>query len=154
MSDLDKRVERWNKADVDISGANKLINDLIEKLRAYTITPPLEYWQNLYPDGMTEEDVQNELRDFHTVLDGLGELYCHITGGRLSKANTDKAYIRQYFDEYVATREKEAVINALKNIGKNLGKNHCAEAPVNSIHNLTVAECQLVVDEAIREAGE
>jgi hypothetical protein len=40
-----------------------------------------------YPDGMTAEQVQNELADFHFMLEQVPKVYMHITGGLLSKPN-------------------------------------------------------------------
>ena len=60
-----------------------------------------EYWTELYPDGMTEDEIANELNDYEMILDGLNVLYDRVTGGRASKANTDKDVIIALFEDHV-----------------------------------------------------
>jgi len=63
--------------------------------------PAAEFWQGVYPDGWTAERVEAEMSDYHMVLDGLSALIDHVTGGKCSKPNTDKAVIKALFDDYV-----------------------------------------------------
>lgn len=50
-----------------------------------------DFWKSLCtnPDGSLNLDqIKRELHDFHTAMDNVGKVYCHITGNRISKINT------------------------------------------------------------------
>lgn len=44
-----------------------------------------EFWNSVFPDGMDEDQVKNELLDYHFLMEQVPIVYCHVTGGRLSK---------------------------------------------------------------------
>jgi len=58
----------------------------IAELRAKLETA--DYWRDVYPEGMTAEQVANELADYKMILENVSLVYCHVTGGRISKGNT------------------------------------------------------------------
>lgn len=66
-----------------------------------------EFWKGVYPTGWDAERIAAEMHDYMMVLDGLGALYCHITGGKCSKENTDKAVVRQLHDDHVTELVEE-----------------------------------------------
>lgn len=45
-----------------------------------------KFWEPL--NGSDIEAIKKELFDFYHVIRNVGEVYSHITGGRISKANT------------------------------------------------------------------
>jgi len=45
------------------------------------------FWPQVYPEGMTAEDVRSELADLHFLMEEVPKVYDHITGGHLSKVN-------------------------------------------------------------------
>ena len=48
-----------------------------------------DFWSNVvYPEGSTPEQIQAELTDYLTILHEVCTVYDHVTGGRISKANT------------------------------------------------------------------
>ncbi len=49
----------------------------------------LDYWNEIYPDGMTAKDIFNELKDYETVLENVTLAYSHLTDNKFSKPNTD-----------------------------------------------------------------
>lgn len=73
-----------------------------------------EFWKIVYPDGMSAEQVTNELYDYHRLLDGLPQLYDHITNGAISKPNTDKTAIIAVHDDYVARQIDDATKEMVK----------------------------------------
>lgn len=54
--------------------------------------------------------VMKELSDYSRPMDNAAEVYCHVTGGMLSKINTDPKAVIQFADE----RIEEAVAEAIK----------------------------------------
>jgi hypothetical protein len=53
----------------------------------------LAHYINEYPHGMSKQEVLNELFDYQTLGDTLAEVYCHITGGMISKPFTNASSI-------------------------------------------------------------
>jgi hypothetical protein len=51
------------------------------------------FWQELFnglkdTGELTADAVRAELQDYHMILENVGEVYMHVTGGRISKPNT------------------------------------------------------------------
>lgn len=64
-----------------------------------------EFWKGLVTDEQGNLDldkVARELYDYHIVMGEVGEVYEHVTGGRLSKPNTAAHHVTSYADEYYA----------------------------------------------------
>ncbi len=88
-----------------------IITDLIERIEQYKAqVDAADFWQSAYPEGMTAEDVRNELADYHTVLEEVGKVYCHVTGGAISKQNTMAFEVIGKADEYYQSIYEESPI--------------------------------------------
>lgn len=95
-----------------------------------------KFWQAAYPEGLTAEGVQAELADYHGILEGLPELYMHITGGQCSKPNTSKEVVRSLFEDHVTELVEEAVREATTETNwEDLGQ-LCQAAASASSHGL------------------
>jgi hypothetical protein len=46
------------------------------------------------------EQIKKELYDFHTAIENVPKVYCHVTGNRISKANTLSADVIAVADDY------------------------------------------------------
>jgi len=78
------------------------------------------FWVPLVTDGkgnLRINQIKCELYDYGALLDGLPELFMHITGGRVSKPNTDIGALKRLHDDYVQELVDEAVEEALKATG-------------------------------------
>jgi len=58
-----------------------------------------EAWSFSYPDGMTAQQAANELSDYAFLLEQVSKVYCHVTGGRLSKTNYHASAVIGVHDE-------------------------------------------------------
>ena len=67
------------------------------------------FWRGIYENGMTVEQVCNELHDLEFMAGEVPKVYCHVTGGRISKPNTYASEVIGEHDE----RVQEAVDEAL-----------------------------------------
>lgn len=72
-----------------------------------------EFWRRVYPEGMTVQNVLDELHDLETVADNVPKVYDHVTGGRISKANTLANVVIAVHDDLV----EEAVEDARQEAG-------------------------------------
>lgn len=79
-----------------------------------------EFWKDVYPDGWTAERVENEMKDYMMLLDGMPELYCHITGGAISKPNTDKQAVMAVSDDHVSELCCQAVEEETEHLNSEL----------------------------------
>jgi hypothetical protein len=69
-----------------------------------------EFWKELVenPDGSLNIDqVKRELHDYSKMLDEVPKVYCHVTGGLISKANTKAEEVIEEFENYVEKRIRE-----------------------------------------------
>jgi len=73
-----------------------------------------EAWSFSYPAGMSAQDAANELSDYAFLLDQIPKVYCHITGGRLSKTNYHAHAVIGVHDEVRQEEIDEAVKEALE----------------------------------------
>jgi len=73
-----------------------------------------DYWSNwVYPEGASPDDVQNELADFHDMIDRFECMLDHATGGRMSKATYTKDAMISAIDDHINELVDEETI-ALK----------------------------------------
>jgi hypothetical protein len=63
-----------------------------------------QFWRDIFPNGMSVDDVLKELADLETIGGEVSKVYCHVTGGRLSKPNTSASAV---IGEADAVRERE-----------------------------------------------
>lgn len=47
-----------------------------------------QFWKDTYPNGMTIQNVVDELHDIHMLVDHVTTVYSHFSGGMISKPNT------------------------------------------------------------------
>ena len=78
-----------------------------------------DFWREIvYKDGkLDEEAVLNELADYRFLMAQVSDVYCHITGGRMSKPmHYAKDVIAQH-DE-IAAKERDEAFNEGKETGR------------------------------------
>ena len=68
----------------------------------------------IQPPQLAPEIIRNELYDYHTVLSGLAEMYDEITGGLISKPNTDKIHIIQAVEERIQQAHEQSFKEGLE----------------------------------------
>ena len=68
-----------------------------------------EFWRGVYPNGMTLENIVNELQDFEVMIHNVPKVYCHVTGGLVSKHLTDAEVVISLHDEHVTKLVDEAL---------------------------------------------
>lgn len=70
-----------------------------------------EFWKDIVmQNGVLDiEQVKRELFDLHFLAQGVPRVYCHVTGGHASKANTDADVIISLADEETNRVADEAV---------------------------------------------
>jgi F0F1-type ATP synthase delta subunit len=76
-----------------------------------------EFWKDLVtnPDGSLNIDqVKRELHDYNCMLDEVPKVFCHVTGGLISKPNTKADFVIEEFENYVDKLLKEEVEDALE----------------------------------------
>ncbi|WP_037935378.1 hypothetical protein [Streptosporangium roseum] len=74
-----------------------------------------DFWKDIVenPDGTLNRDqLMRELFDYHVVMEQVGQVYCHITNGRISKLNTLANTVIAVADE----RIEEIVAEALADL--------------------------------------
>jgi hypothetical protein len=87
----------------------KVIREIIHKkeqaaVEAYKKNS--EFWCNwVYPEGAKPEDIQNELNDYQMIMEYVSKVYCHITGGLISKPNTDPSSVIGATEEFYSEDE-------------------------------------------------
>lgn len=60
-----------------------------------------EAWARSYPDGITVQDMANELSDFYLLLNEVPKVYMEVTGGLLSKPNYHASTVIGAFNDYL-----------------------------------------------------
>jgi hypothetical protein len=75
-----------------------------------------EFWRDIVaPDGTVNLDqVKRELHDFRQIIKDLSRLYMEVTGGRVSKPNTDVGVVLDLAEEHC----KRQVAQALRNLAE------------------------------------
>lgn len=74
-----------------------------------------EFWKPLLQtDGKWDEQkIKNEMHDLCCVLDQVSEVYCHITGGLLSKPMYYADVIKAKYDDQITEAYEEGYQDAL-----------------------------------------
>ena len=64
-----------------------------------------DHWKSLVEiEGILDMDaVKRELHDYWTFMQSVSEVYCHVTGSRISKPNTCAKAVIDAADDYYAT---------------------------------------------------
>jgi hypothetical protein len=62
-----------------------------------------DFWKEIVckPDGtLNVEQVKKELHDYKIVMDCASKAFDAVTGGRVSKPNTDPGWVEQFAEEH------------------------------------------------------
>lgn len=76
--------------------------------------PQTEFWQSVYPNGMTDEDITKELADLEFVANQLSKVYMHVTGQQASKPMIYAEVINGLHDDFltdVVARENKQLLH-------------------------------------------
>ena len=73
---------------------------------------PDNFWHSVYPDGATEEEILAELSDFEVLIENISKVYCHVTGGMVSKPMTDPSVVISLADDFYAEDNKCEICEA------------------------------------------
>lgn len=73
-----------------------------------------DFWKPLVAPGgqLCLAQVKRELFDFHNLMDNTARVYCHVTGGAISKPMTDAGAVIQISDEVDERQCQDAVEEA------------------------------------------
>lgn len=63
--------------------------------------PQSKFWREVYPDGMTPENIEDELKDLEFLAGELPKVYMHLTGERASHPMIYADVITSLHDDYV-----------------------------------------------------
>lgn len=69
--------------------------------------PLSKFWKEIYPEGMSAQDIDKELSDLEFVSQQLSEVYMHVTGGVLSKPMYYAEVINALHDDFVTNTVNE-----------------------------------------------
>ena len=72
------------------------------------------FWRGAYPEGATEQDILNELSDFEKLISSAHKVFYEVTGGRISKANTDPDAVLGEFRDFVEEQTDNAIHDHLE----------------------------------------
>lgn len=74
----------------ETKGKHNIVTDLLDEIdRLQSLIDSEDFWTNeVYPNGVMPQQVQNELSDYHAIIGEVAKVYDTITGGRISKPNT------------------------------------------------------------------
>lgn len=78
-----------------------------------------EFWKELVenPDGSLNVDqVKRELHDYECLLSEVPQVFCHVTGGLISKPNTKAEYVIEEFENFVDREVDERVEEAKEQV--------------------------------------
>jgi len=78
-----------------------------------------KYWKEIVEnkDGsLNKKKIICELADYYNLMDGLPELYCHITNNGVSKLNTKKSEIIKAYEVYLNQQVNEIIEDELKEL--------------------------------------
>lgn len=86
------------------------------------ITPETldEFWRGVYPNGMTAQDVVDELHDYHFMIGEVPKVYMEVTGHKLSKPNYYASSVIGVFNEHVQDVVEDALEEQLDTLAGNL----------------------------------
>jgi hypothetical protein len=105
QQDVELRDELWHedyqKIRDELTNTQRQLTEANKKLESFT------FWGRVYPEGMTLQDIQNELHDFHIMMENVPIVYNHVAG--LSKPLTDASRIINAYEEQLRKICDEAV---------------------------------------------
>lgn len=73
-----------------------------------------EFWKEIVenPDGSLNLDqVKRELHDYERLLSEVPQVFCHVTGGLISKPNTKAECVIEEFENYMDKEIKESILD-------------------------------------------
>lgn len=79
-----------------------------------------EFWKGVYANGMTAQDVVDELHDFHIMLENVPSVYMEVTGGLLSKHLYDSDTVIGVYEDHLNTLIEEALEERLEELAASL----------------------------------
>jgi|SRR6478736_5589737 len=91
-----------------------VLNSNQEKLEDYEQTW-VDYWQDICSDecGLLLDQIKRELHDYKTLLKNVPLVYDEITGGRISKPNTDPVHVIQAVNDRIDEAYDEGYADAM-----------------------------------------
>jgi len=93
--------ETWHVYRMSLTSAVQGLADVIPLVPNKEAS---EAWQMSYPDGLTVQDVANELSDYYHMLNEVPKVYMEVTDGLLSKPNYHASSVigafRSYLERY------------------------------------------------------
>ena len=92
---MDKKMSSQEEHCTCVPILKRRIEELEKKLVEFE---GKDFWTNwVYPEGANPEQIQNELLDFHFLMEQVPLVYMEVTNGRISKPNT---YAREVIAEF------------------------------------------------------
>ena len=112
-SALDKKKLELELCELDrkLAGSRKLVSDLLGQIDQLKLKyKTASFWnETVYPDGMTAEQVENELHDFYVVMTEVPKVYQHVTCNRISKPLTHASAVISEANDCWDKWTKEAI---------------------------------------------
>lgn len=96
------------------------------------------FWKDIVqnPDGSINiEQLKKELSDFSKVMDAVPKVYCHVTGGKVSKILTDPDVVCALADEHYEQLHKEELNDD--------HPQHNGEWIINLAHDISTTLCKI-----------
>lgn len=110
-----EQLKVWREANEPLSAAE------LRLIEAYDDFENAEFWKKwVYPEGANPEEIQNELMDYHEMLEEVSKVYMHVTMGRISKQNTHASAVIGEADDIAQRDIEEAVKEATEELRKEL----------------------------------
>lgn len=95
----DKAVSKIRELTTHTESLNTELEEVKRKLDA------TDFWERcVYPEGADAKQIQNELTDYHFMMKQVPEVYCELTGGRMSYTNY---YAKDVIAQAREVQEKE-----------------------------------------------
>jgi hypothetical protein len=128
MKDTIKFLENWRdellEYDIRTSFENTLLDELIDKialLQTVDVNQRIipshaleKNWKENYPEGMSIQDVNNELADYEFLLENVPKVYQEISGGLLSYPNYPASVVISKYNDHIQDHIKEVVLEDFK----------------------------------------
>lgn len=96
-----EKLKVYKKAHITLTKSEESLIDAYDEFEA------ANFWNWVYPEGATAEEVQDELMDYRTFMEEGKEVYMHITRGTISKINTHAFEVIGVADEKADEDAKE-----------------------------------------------
>lgn len=104
-----------------------------EILNLISVKEAKEFWKSVYEDGVTLQDMANELYDMHIMLENVPKVYCEVTGGKLSKHNYLASSVIGEFNNYVESVADEVRAEYAGEIAELKADNVQLQAQINEL---------------------